>query len=78
MGDDSVNREEWLEVAVMNAKRGGELPHARLTADAVRQIRAGYRPGNSRYGVQALADRFGVAKRTIEAVIYGQNWVHVR
>lgn len=50
----------------------GERQHlAKLTADAVREMRAS---GGS---VRSLAARFGVHTRTVQAVLAGETWRHV-
>ena len=54
------------------AKRGTELPQARLTPEAVREIRA------NRQGLTAaqLAAQYGVHYRTIEKVRAYETWSH--
>lgn len=55
------------------AKRGNELPHARLTPEKVRAIR------ENRHGKTAvqLAEEFGVHFRTVEKVRAFESWTHV-
>jgi hypothetical protein len=50
------------------------LSNASLDADAVRQIRERYIPRNN---VAALAEEFGITKRTVHRVVSGQHWKHV-
>lgn len=54
------------------AKRGNQLPHARLTPEAVREIR------ENRQGLTAaqLAAQYGVHHRTIEKVRAYETWSH--
>ena len=72
----------WLGTYVDNARdrdakgrmpvRAGEAQSAaRLTEDAVRQIRA------SKLSQPALARQFGVSQRLIWAVLKGESWRHV-
>jgi hypothetical protein len=51
---------------------GERSAHAKLTAEAVREIRA------SAEGPTALARRFGVHPTTIQRVRNGQSWQHVK
>lgn len=53
---------------------GEAHPRARLTLDQVREIRRDYVYGSRTHGGRALALRYGVATRTVEAVVGGQNW----
>jgi len=55
------------------AKRGNQLPHARLDPEAVREIRSNV------LGLTAkqLAQRYGVHHRTIEKVRHYETWSHV-
>lgn len=56
----------------------GEDQHlARLTADAVRVIRAEYVRGDRRRGAPALGRRYGVTKAAILAVVNMKTWKHV-
>lgn len=58
--------------AKANAKRGNELPHARMTPAAVREVRAA-----SHLTAKQLADRHGVHYRTIEKIRAYETWGHV-
>lgn len=57
------------------AHRGEANGHAKLTTEAVRQIRLIYRSGRATQ--QRLADRFGVGTSTIGSVLRGQTWKEV-
>jgi len=60
-------------------RRFGERnSYAKLSAGDVRLIRSVYRPRCPRYGATALALRFGVVPKTIEAVFHGRSWAHVQ
>ena len=65
-----IAREDYLLMARAYAKRGNELPHAKLDDDKVRMIR---KSGTSKY----WAEKFGCHKRTIDKVKQGNSWTHV-
>lgn len=48
---------------------------AKLTEDDVREIRADYAAG--RWGVNDLADIYGVTQPTMSAVVHRRTWRHV-
>jgi poly(3-hydroxybutyrate) depolymerase len=55
--------------------RGRRNGAARLTEDAVRYIRQHYRPNPRNHSNGgALAAKFGVTRRTINAVYHGEQW----
>ncbi len=56
------------------AKRGTDLPHAKLTEDKVRAIR------QNRHGWTAKqwAESLGLHQRTIDKVRDLRSWVHVK
>jgi len=60
--------------ALACAVRGDALPHARLTDDCVREIRANMRGKTAKQ----LAEQFGVHYRTIEKVRSYETWSHVK
>jgi len=70
----NINRHEYLCNTIYYAKRGNELPHAKMNADQVRKIRI-----DSEQGVTAKsqASEYGVHIRTIEAIRSYKTWVHV-
>lgn len=68
-----MSRDEYLQLIRMMAKRGEALPHAKLTADDVRTIRA---VGLSKTARQ-LAEEFGVHHRTVEKIRSYETWRHV-
>ena len=68
-----------------NRARGERLPQSKLTAEAVRQMRAEHTAAyqqihdlRKRYSTTALADRYGVSPDTIRDAIQGVTWGHVR
>ena len=69
-----MTREEYtLFGARANAKRGNELPHAKLTPTKVKAIRAN-RKGLT---LKELAEIHGLHYRTIEKIHYRETWIHV-
>lgn len=58
--------------------RGESSGAAKLTASDVRAIRAEYIPWRRGFGYKALAKRYGVAQSTIERVVSGETWGHLR
>lgn len=67
-----------LHGPIANRVRGERSPFAKLTEDAVRQIRAAYRPHNRQgNSARALARRYGVNHQTVLAIVHGQKWTHV-
>jgi hypothetical protein len=68
-----MTRDEYRLRAREIARRGVELPQAKLCADKVRVIRTNP-AGMTR---QQRADRFGVHINTIDKVLTYRSWVHV-
>lgn len=69
-----MTRHEYRQYgALMTARRGTDLPHARLDEDKVRAIRA------NRHGWTAWqwAQNLGVHVRTIDKVRDRRSWAHV-
>lgn len=52
--------------------QGNTHPNSTLTEDQVREVRRLYATGE--YSQRELAEKFGVARRTIGAMTDGQNW----
>lgn len=67
-----IDRGTWRNEAWLYAPRGNRLPHARLTPDLVREIRASNEPH------KRIADRLGVHYRTIEKVRQYETWRQVK
>ena len=69
-----MNRYEYRNGgALQSARRGNDLPHARLTPELVREIRA------NRHGLTAKqwAAKLGTHLRTIEKVRHYETCIHV-
>lgn len=73
-----IDRDEWSLRRIEFAPRGRALPHAKLDDEKVREIRASYVQYSSTRGLQALARRFGIHRRTVEKVLSFETWGHVR
>lgn len=65
------------------AKRGTELPHAKLTEQATIEIRALHAAKqhaievlNREFSIAGLSKKFGVHHRTIERVLMRETWPH--
>jgi DNA invertase Pin-like site-specific DNA recombinase len=79
-----MNRREYQLRARELAPRGDRLPHTKLTADQVREIRrlAQVREQerariNAEFSNAAIAARYGVHRRTVENVLSYQAHVNV-
>ena len=70
-------RDAWLADVHSEAKRGEQLPQARLTAQQVREIRAAHVRFCQHNGAPALARRYGVHRRTVEKILAFESWAHV-
>lgn len=53
---------------------GSQNGAAKLTPEAVREIRSSYRRRSREYGGNALAKRFGVSYYAIWCVVHHQTW----
>ena len=73
-----MTRPEYIERAFELARRGQQIRHAKLTEESVRQIRREYRYGCRVSGAPAIAKRMGLHRRTVEKVLCGETWAHVR
>lgn len=81
--DNSVNNLEWCSrpynqrhayTRGLRSVSGVRNPRCKLSEEDVSYIREHYVRGDDQYGGLALANRFGVARQTISAVLSGQNW----
>lgn len=77
-------RDQYLLAASTFAKRGEELPHARLTPELVAEIRSARRQReklrkyiDENLTNKALAKKLGVHIRTIEKAITNESWSHL-
>lgn len=79
-----MTRDEYRATgAKLTAKRGSELPHAKLTEDdavAIRKLHARKQRAiarlNERYSAAGIAKRYGVHVRTVERILQRTGWVH--
>lgn len=67
--------ESWMRRHPERLKRGEDNPSSRLTADAVRDIRARYAAGGITQ--QALADEYGVSQVLVGVVVRRKGWRHI-
>lgn len=67
-----ICRDEYLSRAHEFALRGERLPHARLNADVVREIRA-----SRAMTAKQWAEKLGVHIRTVTGVREYRTWRHV-
>ena len=74
-----VTVKENLEHAVKMGliKSGEDNYQAKLTADQVREIRRLYVKGSSEFGYDGLAERYGVARITIQRVVNYERYKNV-
>jgi hypothetical protein len=70
-----VTRSENINGSVGRGHRGSNRWNAVLTEDKVRQIKEMYRNGSK---VKEISEAISVKKGTINHVIYGHNWTHVK
>lgn len=62
-------------VARNRMRRGEQRPHAKLSAESVRQIRSLYEQGG--WSFERLARRFGVSDTQVGAIISRRKWRHL-
>lgn len=82
----NMDRREYLATgARLYAQRGTELPQAKLDEETVARIRRQHARKkrlvamlNSKYSAAGIAASLGVHPRTIEKVLRGESWFHVR
>jgi len=63
------------QIANARIKRGAEQGLAKLSDSAVLEIRRTYIPGQITH--KELAEKFGVGRTTVSAVLAGKNWRHL-
>jgi len=68
-----ITRDEFRQTAKAYAKRGTDLPHARLNPELVRRIRRNL----NGWPARRWAEELGVHVRTIEKVQRRLSWEHV-
>lgn len=67
---------KWSEVTTWGAPPGEDHPNAKLTEEAVREIRRRYARGEA--SLRKLASLYGVSYHTVHSVVYRRSWKHVR
>jgi len=70
----NIDRNTYLCDTLKYAKRGNELPHAKVNNEIVRKIRIQAEQGIT---AKCQASEHGVHIRTIEAIRSYKTWVHV-
>ena len=58
--------------------RGEAVGGAKLTPDAVREIRSAYRPYDRKCSQYVLADRFGVSQAQVSEIVHRRSWAHIK
>lgn len=80
-GTNAENIADKVDAGRQHRPVGEKSPTARLTADAVREIRRRHVPGLQHVhdggNTMALAAEYGVSRDTILAVVAGRTWKHV-
>lgn len=69
-----MDREEYLLRIREFTPRGERVPSSKLTEAKVKEIRAMGAP----WPRKSLASRYGVTVRTIDKLLSGETWTHVR
>lgn len=59
---------------IKNMQKGGQLWNAKLTEEAVREIRIAHSRGEA---YRALSRRFGVGRMQIKRIVLKERWAHV-
>lgn len=76
LGDALNNKTD--SVAKERHARGEKHGCAKLTDNAVREIRKSYRKGIRGVGMGSLGRRYGVSRPVIAGILKGLGWKHVR
>lgn len=71
-----MTRDQYLCEASFYALCGSDLPHAVLSEEKVRDIRARFRPYSRTDGARAIARDYGVHFNTIWKVTSRDTWAH--
>jgi uncharacterized protein YjcR len=59
----------------MAAHKGAKHHGAKMTTAKVRQARKSYETG--KWTVRGLADKYGIAHQTMQAILNRKTWTHV-
>jgi len=70
----NIDRHEYLCNTLYYAKRGNDLPHAKVNPDIVRKIRMDAEQGVT---AKSQAAEYGLHVRTIDSIRSYKTWVHV-
>lgn len=74
----NIDRQEYLLRAREFALRGKQLPHAKLSDDDIRTIRARFKPYDRVDGAASIARDYGVHPNTINRITSYEIYYHVR
>lgn len=77
LGTRKENSEDRDKKGRQVVRRGEEFTHAKLTNEAVLEIRKRYIPFHPKHGARAMGREFGVSKTVVRWVISGRIWKHV-
>lgn len=72
----SQNRKHAYEVLGDEAVHGEDHHNSKLTDDTVREMRRLYQTGE--YSQRKLAEMFGIARSTVEGIVCGKWWKHIK
>lgn len=72
--DDMISRGRWRATGPHKPRYGDKHPHAKLSVEAVMEVRELYTAGMSQ---NDLAKRYGVDQSNISRAINGKLWSHV-
>lgn len=73
----SENNAHAVNTGLMNPLKGENVKLSKLKEEDVRFIRKNYVPRSKEYNYRALAERFGVSKKTIIQCVKHRNWKDV-
>jgi hypothetical protein len=66
---------KWSEVTTWGAPPGEDHPNAKLTEEAVRDMR--YRYARKEMSIRQLAALYDVSYHTAHSVVFRRSWKHV-
>lgn len=74
-GNNPTGSQHWSKRRPDRVSRGERVGGSKLTAAQVEEIRALYLSGGITH--QDLADRFGIKRESVSALLRGRNWKHL-
>lgn len=74
----SENNAHAANTGLMNPLKGENVKLSKLKEEDVKFIRKNYIPRSKEYNYRALAERFGVSKKTIIQCVKRRNWKEVK